>query len=239
MRNARLHHGVVEKLESEILSGKLACGEKLPAEAELAKSMDVGRRAVREALHILQNRGLIEVRQGIGAFIRRNDLDTYLCSLNSNVASYLFSNKGRLENVIELREVLEIYGLSRIIETGNAETVKRLRANIDRQKAARKAKDSKLYSDAHSEYHRLIIESLNNPIILMVHEQLLALIIDRISYYAKVPAQMTRSIEEHEEIVDFLEKGNAQLCLAAMRKHLSLAYENFKKAKEAKEGEKA
>jgi len=232
MKIARLHHGVVEKLENDILSGKLACGEKLPSEAELAKTLDVGRRAVREALHILQNRGLVEVRQGIRAVVCRHDLDNYLSSLTGNMARYLLSNKGKLENVLELREILELYGLRRILEAGDSTAVKKLRENLELQKTAGKSRDAKLYSETHSGYHRIIIESLKNPIILMVYEQILSLIVDRISYYSKVPKQMKRSIAEHEEIVASLEQGNAQLCLAAMKKHLSLAYENFKKAKE-------
>ena len=230
MKQPRLHHGVVEKIEGDILSGKLQCGEKLPPEAELAEALNVGRRAVREALQILQNRGLVEVRQGIGAFVRRNDLDNYLSSLTGNISSYLFANKGKLENVLELREVLETYGLRRILEGKKAEVVKQLRSFVAVQKEAAKTKDAARYDTAHRGFHRLIVESLDNPIMLLVYEQIIGLIGDKMRFYAGVPNQMERSVEEHEEIVVSLEKGDAARGLAAMKNHLSLAYANLKRA---------
>lgn len=230
MIKTRLHYVAVERIENDILSGKLSRGEKLPAEAQLAKTLGVGRRAVREALHILQNRGLVEVRQGVGAFVLRNDLDNYLASLTSNVSSYLDADKGKLENVLELREVLELYGLRRILETEKTATVEKLKENVELQKKARDDQDAALYHKAHSFYHKHIIESLDNPIILMVYEQIITLIADKIRHYAGVPEQMKRSIAEHAAIVEALERGDAAESLAAMKRHLSLAYQNLRRA---------
>jgi DNA-binding FadR family transcriptional regulator len=227
---APLQRVVVEEIESKILTGELSVGKKLPPEAELAKKLGVGRRAVREALHILQNRGLVEVCQGIGSFVRRNDLDSYLDALSSNVSSYLYANKGKLENVLEFREVLETYGLRRICETGDRESIQSLRRNLEHQRRASLTNNSELYNTMHLEFHRIIILGLNNPIISMVYEQILNLIAEKIHNYANVPGQMEKSIAEHDEIVKCLEQRNVGQCFAAMKTHLSLAYENLKRA---------
>ena len=61
---------VKDKLEQMIKNSKLSPGSKLPVETELASMLGVGRSSLREALHILEEEGVIVRRHGIGTFIR-------------------------------------------------------------------------------------------------------------------------------------------------------------------------
>lgn len=56
-------------LES-IQSGQLVVGETLPSEPKLAQRFHVSRSTIREAIRILIAQGVLEVRQGIGTFVR-------------------------------------------------------------------------------------------------------------------------------------------------------------------------
>lgn len=69
------HELVAEHLRQAIGTGRMAAGERLPSERELAQRMGVGRNAVREALALLQVEGLVETRQGAGSFVRADALD--------------------------------------------------------------------------------------------------------------------------------------------------------------------
>ncbi len=227
---------VVNELEGKILTGQIPCGSKLPSEAELAKTLGVGRRTIREALHILQARGLVEIRQGKGAFVIRNDFDTYLDALSGNISVYLRTNKGKIENVLEIREIFETHALKAIIEKRNSTVLVHLRENIEVQKRAFLTNDSALYHKTHLDFHTLLIQSLANPIIQMVYEQIMKLIEDIIQFYAHVPEQMERSIREHEDIVASIEAGDLAQSVKKMILHLSLAYENFKRKKKEEEG---
>ncbi|MCX7787861.1 MAG: GntR family transcriptional regulator [Spirochaetes bacterium] len=227
---------VVNELEGKILSGKIPSGSKLPSEAELSKTLGVGRRTIREALHILQARGLVEIRQGKGAFVIRNDFDTYLTALSGNISSYLKTNKGKIEHVLEIREIFEIHALKAIIDNRNTLVLSRLRDNIQVQKQAFATQDSALYHRTHLDFHTLLIQSLDNPIILMVYEQIMKLIEDIVQFYAHVPEQMERSIQEHEDIVASLEAADLSQSVQKMITHLSRAYENFKRKKSEEEG---
>jgi DNA-binding FadR family transcriptional regulator len=55
---------IVERLRSDIASGRLANGRRLPLEHELIAQYGVSRAVVREALRLLESIGLIEVRRG-------------------------------------------------------------------------------------------------------------------------------------------------------------------------------
>lgn len=66
---------VVRRLGSAIAMGIIVDGEQLPAEAQLAASLNVSTVTLREALSDLRARGLLETRRGRGggSFVRRSD----------------------------------------------------------------------------------------------------------------------------------------------------------------------
>lgn len=67
----RLYQELARKLIGELVSGRYAVGDRLPAERELAAEYDVSRPTVREAIIALEVQGLVEVRVGSGAYVRR------------------------------------------------------------------------------------------------------------------------------------------------------------------------
>src|SRR3954452_22017035 len=68
-RPLQRYEQVAERLAADIRSGLYAPGERLPAERELARSLEVSRASVREALAALQVQGVVETRPGAGTFV--------------------------------------------------------------------------------------------------------------------------------------------------------------------------
>ncbi|MEU0238446.1 GntR family transcriptional regulator [Nocardiopsis sp. NPDC006198] len=62
---------VADGLRSAIAAGELAEGEKLPSERALADRFGIARNTVREAVRLLSEEGLVDVRHGRGVFVRR------------------------------------------------------------------------------------------------------------------------------------------------------------------------
>lgn len=67
----RLYQDLARTLLEELASGRYAIGARLPAERELATTYNVSRPTVREAMIALEVQGLVEVRVGSGAYVRR------------------------------------------------------------------------------------------------------------------------------------------------------------------------
>jgi GntR family transcriptional repressor for pyruvate dehydrogenase complex len=72
---ARLADQVAATLETEIRSGRLAEGEKLPTEQSLVQQFGVSRTVVREAISRLRSLGLVDARQGSGMFVIKPDVE--------------------------------------------------------------------------------------------------------------------------------------------------------------------
>ncbi|MEU7840634.1 GntR family transcriptional regulator [Micromonospora sp. NPDC049114] len=61
---------IANMLRAAILTRKLAPGDKLPSQPELANRYGVARETIKRALEVLRNERLIVTRQGSGAFVR-------------------------------------------------------------------------------------------------------------------------------------------------------------------------
>lgn len=72
-RPAHLSVEVARAIQREIHGGKYSGGERLPTEASLSELFGVSRGVIREAIVRLKSEGLIETRQGSGAFVLSTD----------------------------------------------------------------------------------------------------------------------------------------------------------------------
>ena len=68
-RPLQRYEQIAERLAADIRSGLLAPGERLPSERDLARSLEVSRASVREALAALQLQNVVETRPGAGTFV--------------------------------------------------------------------------------------------------------------------------------------------------------------------------
>lgn len=70
LMRSRLSEEVEKVLLESIIAGRIAVGEKLPAERDLARSLEVNRSTVREALGRLESLDLVEIRHGDGVYVK-------------------------------------------------------------------------------------------------------------------------------------------------------------------------
>ena len=98
---------VAEQIEKAILSGRLKAGNKLPPEREIIKLFDVSRRTLREALRLLEQKGLIQVKQGAqgGAFV----IDEVPHRVSESLHFLIRQKKVSTENIVDFRIQAEGY----------------------------------------------------------------------------------------------------------------------------------
>lgn len=93
----------IQQLETMILSGKLPVGEKLPAERELAETMQVSRAVINAGISELARKGFLTIKPRVGTFVadyRRNGtIDTLISIMNYN---------GGILRDDEIRSILEL-----------------------------------------------------------------------------------------------------------------------------------
>src|ERR1700712_4138180 len=71
----RLSDRLAARLQQQIDGGVLAPGDRLPTEQQLAASHGVSRTVVREAVHQLKSKSLVQSRQGSGVFVAQRPVN--------------------------------------------------------------------------------------------------------------------------------------------------------------------
>jgi GntR family transcriptional regulator, transcriptional repressor for pyruvate dehydrogenase complex len=128
---------VAARLRSEILSGGLGAGDKLPAERDLAVRLGTNRNTLREALRTLETQGLVRARQGDGVTVQdyrlQGDLQLLPLFLTEGP---LAERPAVLADVLRLRRVLLIDMAVMAAERSDVPGVAALRAGLAELRAA-------------------------------------------------------------------------------------------------------
>jgi GntR family transcriptional repressor for pyruvate dehydrogenase complex len=176
---------------------------------------------VREALKVLETKGLVEVQKGVGAIVVRNDLESFLWSLTRNVASYLSTDKASTQHVMELRWLIESAALEHLISHPDGDKLDRLTAAISYQREAYAAKDARTYQKWHFRYHEQIIDVLGNPVISMIYKQVLYLVRARMEQAGSDLEIMQEAIGEHERMIAAVRRRSLPELRTILSEHLS------------------
>ena len=101
----RASEDVSLQIEAAIVDGRLSPGERLPSEREMQSQFGTGRGVVREAIKILKQKGLLEVRKGTkgGAYIKQLDVG----NVSESLALFLKQHPVEPEKLIEFRETMD------------------------------------------------------------------------------------------------------------------------------------
>src|SRR5260370_170967 len=165
MKARRVSETIARRIQRAITTGKLEPGEKLPAERDLAKKLNVSRVSVREAYRSLAELGLLSVKRGAegGAFIADFDHEPVTRSLS------LMLRLGRTshEELTEARVLLEPPIARLAALRASAEDIRRLEELVEKQEAGIKGNGNPRRYDL--QFHRLVPHSTKNlhPIILI------------------------------------------------------------------------
>jgi GntR family transcriptional repressor for pyruvate dehydrogenase complex len=161
-------------LERLILDGKLERGEKLPTERELTVMLGVSRVSIRQALHELESRGLIERTPGRGTIVVTPGSQTPEATraIGSALGS-VDAVRPEIEFIMELRSILEppIAGIT--AERAMPRDVAQLRNLVEEME-----NDAGLgrYAELDRSFHQSIAQYTHNPLLALLNEQISELI---------------------------------------------------------------
>lgn len=217
---------LAQKLSTEIQSGRLPPGSRLPTEQELSLTTGVSRTVVREAVAALRADGLVITRQGLGAFVAP-DVQRRPFRIDP---SDLKSGTDVLQ-ILELRMSLEI-------EASGLAAERRTNKDLAQIKAALKGIDVEIglggnAVNADFAFHRSIFHASRNRYFPQFLEFLGNFIIPRqlVNVASESDAQRTEYLRriqtEHVGIYEAIRDQNATVARKAARRHLANALRRY------------
>jgi DNA-binding FadR family transcriptional regulator len=213
VRREKLSETVAERLRTEIRSGRMKPGERIPNHRELAEAFSVGLSSIREAISALANEGLIEARAGRGTFVREVRGGALRLSADGRTLT-----QSEVEQGIEAREVLELQLAAMAAERASEEDIGRLRECVAAMERA--VGDAAAYAEADLQLHLAIAAAARNRFLQQAMEQIRSLMRQNMQLSFSTALErhgsLQFSLESHRELVDRIEAGDADAARATV-----------------------
>jgi DNA-binding FadR family transcriptional regulator len=206
----RIFQDVVEQIQEAIIEGHLKVGDRLPAERELKAMLETSRSTLREALRVLEQKGLIEIKLGMGggAVVKAVTPDLVAESLDLLIRSQQVS----LQHISEFRERVEgdVVRLAtlrmREADEGDLEAL----LEDARQCVARGAEAVSDFLTADKNIHLYFARMTANPIYISIlktiHENIRRYYDD---FLVMEEPEMKQNLADLEDVVAAMKAGDA------------------------------
>jgi GntR family transcriptional regulator, transcriptional repressor for pyruvate dehydrogenase complex len=225
-----LSHTVVEQIEEAIKGKRLEPGMRLPSEMELCKSFGVSRTAVREALRMLNARGLVTIEKGKGMFV--NTLSA--AAVTDPLRLYLSMNyeKVFVLDVIRARQAIEPSIAAVAAAQRSSDDIAKLRQDIEELRAA--SEDYAQLASLDMVFHLDIARASQNPLMPLIIDPIHRLMPEiKSSVYATVEHARESALEWHSRITERIVARDPDGAHDMMAEHLRIAEDHARRMLQA------
>lgn len=225
VRQVRAFESVIQQVESAILQGRFATGDRLPSERELQGMLDVSRNTLRESLRVLEQKGLVEIRKGNrgGIFVKELNAD----SMTESLGLFVQSQRITMDQISEFRQDLEGLVTRRAAEAaraGDTGELRRLLASATECAgggAERWEEFMQLDRDIHLALARLAGNPLHHFFLETVHTNFHRYHIT--AFLPRTEETIRRTLAELSDIVEAVCRGRAERAERLARDHVRAA----------------
>lgn len=226
----RLYQDLARRLMAELSTGRFALGDRLPAERELSLQYAVSRPTVREAMIALEVQGLVEVRVGSGAYVKRlpgkNDIPGFnISAIELTEARLLFESEAAALAATQVSEA-DLEELAELVVE-----IERENANLHGTEKADRA------------FHLAIARATRNTAVFEAVERLWDLRASSpesaLLHEKARSANIKPVVDEHTAVLEALKARDPVAARTAMRAHLAAVLDSLLFATEEKAIEEA
>jgi DNA-binding FadR family transcriptional regulator len=223
-RNGRLSEFALHEIQRMIAEEYPSPGSRIPREVELADRLQVSRIVIREAMKILEDRGVVEVRAGRGTLTVAPSPDRVKTSLLQLFRDQPMPTIQDMEQLLELRQVLEETTASLAAVRATTEDLIEIEAALEEMRNHGAALEQTVSADLR--FHRSIMRAAHNPFIEMVLDPLMEVFLQQI----KVTNTFNTGWEAHHNIFMEIQAHNPVGARQAVRRLMKMTLVDSRKA---------
>lgn len=214
--NTRRFRQVALRIEELIQSGEWEVGSRVPAERELIKVLGVSRTVLREALILLELKGLVEIKVGAGTYVRKRAEE----SGNANAGVTIEGAKPF--DLLAARRMVESEVARLAAVTASEADLKRMKTALDQMENDKEPYMLRHISDRS--FHLAIAEATRNPALVFVvsayWDEYRKCIMGHPSSEARRPENREAALNDHKSIYLCIQQRDAEGAARAMQAHL-------------------
>lgn len=222
-REGRLSEQAVSAIEAMIAEEFPLPGRRLPKEAELADRFAVSRMVIREAMKILEDRGLVEVRAGRGTCTVSPSPGKVKDSLLRLFRDQPLPAAEEMERLLELRGVLEETAAGLAAVRASNEELETM-ATALRDMGAASVEDDMVAADLR--FHAALWGAARNRYFEIVLEPLMQVFTQQV----KLTNSYSLGIPLHQDVFEAIRKRNPVAARQAVRRMMKATLEDTRNA---------
>ncbi|MEM8570392.1 MAG: FadR/GntR family transcriptional regulator [Pseudomonadota bacterium] len=223
-----LADAVVNQIEDLIASGILKQSRRLPSERDLAEMLGVSRPKLREALHTLEDRGLVVTKHGEGTFVAPLTGQAMLPAL---LALY-----GRHEpaffDYLEYRREQEGFAARLAAERATNADRDRITDIVQEMQRAWDAKDSHAEHEADFALHSAIVDASQNATLIHMMASIYDLtrkgVFFNRDFLRSIDGTGEKLLEQHQALGEAVISGNVERATQAAFDHIDFVEKSFR-----------
>ncbi|MFI5894473.1 FadR/GntR family transcriptional regulator [Actinoplanes sp. NPDC051513] len=222
-RPANLAQAITAELVESIVHGVHPPGTSLPPEPVLVEGFGVSRTVVREAVKLLQEKGLVQVRQGSGTVVTSPANWDMLDELVLSATIAEDDGVIVLDDLVATRRVLEADMANVTARMAGPEVIERLAALVDQMDGL--VDDHVSYADHDRSFHDTIMRASGNRIARAVVRSLESQVINTARYMGRPErALCVASNQGHRRIYECIAARDPGRAAEAMFTHITEAW---------------
>jgi DNA-binding FadR family transcriptional regulator len=225
------------QIEDAILSGEISLGERLPPARELQHVFQASRSTVREALKVLEQKGMVEIRAGSagGTYVKVSSGE----KIGEGLAMLFKLGQVTVRQLFEFRELNEAMAFESAVHNATDEEISELRLLLESLRKTYCRRNESTYENfftIEQEMHKKVLTMANNPLSKWVLETTITHTWRYLVFTWETLAIetsdkttiMKTSLEDWGDIVGAFEDRNSLFASSLIRSHLINYYRAFK-----------
>lgn len=231
-RQNRIYENIVEQIQQSIFDGNLKTGDLLPNERELTENFGVGRGTVREAIRVLEHKGLVDIKVGLKGGVRVKEVPSE--KVSESLDLLIRTQSLDIQFITEYREGVEPIIVSLAAKRVTESEIAQLQLLKEEAHEAYEAG----IDNWQEQYkigtllHRKLAEFTRNPIHISVSRSIHNNID---SYYRKLlppdEVMMEKNHKDFDDLIDAVINHDSKKAKKISEKHIKDFYTYMKKHK--------
>lgn len=214
-KQGRLREEVSTYLAELILTERFRQGEYLPREDELSAQLGVSRTVVREAIRVLETRGLVTPKPGVGTIVTWNFEDQLVDALTLSIRG----QRVGVADQLEFRRLMEGHAAALAATRATPEQIAALRVLVH-QMDPEHADEATDPIESDVTFHVLLAEASHNALLALVIQAIRHMLRQSIQRTFPLQTEKRGRVAYHRRIVEAVAARDPEAAREAVYEHL-------------------
>jgi GntR family transcriptional repressor for pyruvate dehydrogenase complex len=215
LERTKLSELIATFIQETVTSGKLKVGDRLPPERQLARDFKVNRATVREGMHLLWERGLVE---------RKNRRGTRIVSMKPStvgaaIERYFVLSNCRHRDLHEIRSVLEPKSAALAATNANEEDLNKLKELVKELDECWKLEGARQLASADVGFHLALASASHNALMIAIFSGLTP-VLEKLLFIQHAEIRRPESFLMHREVYEAVADRDPARAAQVMARHM-------------------